>query len=109
MTPTTRNVLEGSGRSNVLQVAKDINIPIIERDLQPYHLLNAEEAFISVVSRFLSPVSRYNGVPIGNEMAGPITTKLMKAFIKSVNYDVTGISFLTKEERKTLNIQIEFT
>jgi len=104
MTPTSRNILEGNGRANVLRVAHELGIPVIERDLQPFHLYNADEAFVSSESRFLSPVTRYNGVPIGEKSPGPISGQLLKSFIKEVNYDVTGITYISSEERKRLNI-----
>ena len=104
MTPSSRNILEGNGRANVLRVAHALGIPVIERDLQPYHLYNADEAFVSQESRFLSPVTRYNGVPIGKKALGPICGQLLKAFIKEVNYDVTGITYISSEERQRLGI-----
>ena len=104
MTPSSRNILEGNGRTNVLRVAHELGIPVIERDLQPFHLYNADEAFVSSESRFLSPVTRYNGVPIGEKSPGPISRQLLKFFIKEVNYDVTGITYISSEERKRLNI-----
>lgn len=107
MTPSDRGILEGNGRANVLQIAKILKIPVVERDLQPFHLYNADEAFMSSEARFLSPVSRYNGAPIGEEMAGTISVKLLKAFIKWINYDITGISYLSKEERATLDLTLE--
>lgn len=107
MTPSTRNILEGNGRANVLKVARDLKISVIERDLQPFHLYNADEAFVSGEARFLSPVSSYNGVTIGEETLGPISAKLLKAFIKEVNYDITGISNLSEEVRTMLGITFE--
>jgi len=103
MTPTTRNILEGISRANVINIAKQLKLPVIERDLQPFHLYNADEAFVSATP-FITPVSRYNGVPIGKEVPGPITKRLLDAFSKWVNYDITGLSFLSAEERAKLGI-----
>lgn len=99
MTPATCNVLEGINRANAIYLAKQLNLPVIERDLQPFHLYNADEAFISSTSRFISPVSHYNAVKIGKEMPGPITKRLLGGFCKWANYDITGLSFLSKEEK----------
>lgn len=104
MTPTTRNILEGIGRAQVIKIAKQLNLPVIERDLQPFHLYNADEAFISSSGRFISSVSRYNGVPIGKEVPGPMAKRLLDAFSKWVDYDITGLSFLSAEERAKLGV-----
>lgn len=104
MTPTTRNILEGVSRSNVIKLAKQLGITLIERDLQPFHLYNADEAFISGSSRFITSVNSYDGGHVGKEIPGPITKTLLEAFNKWANYDVTGISFLSLQERTELGV-----
>jgi len=104
MTPTTRNILEGLSRSNVINLARQLGISLIERDLQPYHLCNADEAFISGSSRFITSVGKYNGIHIGRQVPGPITKKLLEAFSKLTHYDITGISFLSPEEKAELDV-----
>jgi branched-chain amino acid aminotransferase len=94
MTPTTRNILEGVNRTTVIKTANQLNIDIVERDLQPFHLYNADEAFISSTSRFVSPVSHYNNVAIPSTIPGPITKRLMESFKKMINFDITGVSFI---------------
>jgi len=102
MTPTTRNILEGISRSNVIYLARQLNIPVVEGDLQPFHLCNAEEAFVTSVSTCIMPVSRYNGIPIGKELPGPITKRLVEAWSKWVDYDITCLAYLSEEERAKL-------
>ncbi|UCB46030.1 MAG: aminotransferase class IV family protein [Spirochaetota bacterium] len=90
MTPTTRNILEGIARSDVLDVAEKLKIPVIERDLQPFHLYNADEAFMTNSVCCIWPVNRYNGVPINNEIPGPITRRLTEGWSEWVGCDITG-------------------
>lgn len=103
MTPTTRNILEGVSRSNVIHLAKQLKIPVIERDLQPFHLYNAKEAFISTTPYCIVPISLFNGVSIGSEeIPGPVTRRLIDAWSEWVNHDITCLSYLDAEERSKL-------
>jgi len=103
MTPTERNILRGQTRNNVINLAKKLDIPVVEQDLQPWHLYNCDEAFRS--STFpgpIQPIGRFNGVLIGNELPGPITKKLTEAWSGWVGLDVTGLDLLSAEERAEL-------
>lgn len=102
MTPTDRNILRGVTRQNVIMLAKKLNIPVVEKDLTKWHLYNADEAFIATSALDLTCVNRFNGIPIGDEMPGPITRRIFKAYSDFVGQDVTGMSYLTKEERAAL-------
>ncbi len=103
MTPTESNVLRGQTRANVMSLAKKLNIPVVERDLQPWHLYNCDEAFRSSTSPGpIQPIGRFNGLLIGKELPGPITKRLAKAWSDWVGIDVTGLDRLSKEEREEL-------
>jgi len=103
LTPTERNILRGQTRNNVISLAKKLDIPVIEQDLQPWHLYNCDEAFRS--STFpgpVQPIGYFNGVLIGNELPGPITKKLTEAWSGWVGLDVTGLNRLSTEEKAEL-------
>jgi len=103
MTPTERNVLRGQTRNNVINLAKKLNIPVVEQDLQSWHLYNCDEAFRS--STFpgpIQPIGIFNGVLIGKELPGPITKRLAEAWSDWVGMDVTGLDRLSVEERSGL-------
>jgi len=96
LTPSTNNILEGISRKNVLRLAKQLGIEVIERDLQQFHLCNAEEAFISTTPYFVLPVGKYDGVPVGNGVPGKITRLIAEAWTKWIDYDVTGLTYYGK-------------
>lgn len=102
MTPTDKNILRGVTRKNVIRLAKKQGIPVVERDLQKWHLYNAEEAFLATTALDLTCVTRFNGLLIGDEMPGLITKRIFKAYSQFVRQDVTGMSYLTKEEKTAL-------
>ena len=103
-TPSDRNVLKGQTRNNVIRLAGELGIEVQERDLQPWHLYNCDEAFVSSTSPGpLRPISRFNGLPVGaGDFPGPIVQKLAAAWSKWVGIDVTGIELLTTEEKSEL-------
>ncbi len=111
MTPTDKNVLRGQTRNNVIHLAEKLGIRVVMRDLQPWHLYNCDEAFLSTTSPGpLRPISRFNGAHIGKELPGPLTKKLAKAWSEWVGIDITGMYRLDEaeieelqEERKRLD------
>lgn len=103
MTPTDRNILRGQTRLNVMGLADQLKIPVIEKDLQPWHLYNCDEAFHSTTFPGpIQPIGRFNGLLVGKELPGPITTRLAAAWSDWVGIDVTGQNRLSADEREAL-------
>jgi branched-chain amino acid aminotransferase len=103
MTPTDRNILRGQNRNNVITLAKKLNIPVEIRDVQPWHLYNCDEAFLTTTSPGpMEPIGRFNGLLVGTQLPGPITRRLAEAWSEWVGLDITGWSRLTNEERASL-------
>ncbi len=46
-TPTTRNILSGITRDTVISIAKDLKLKVIEKDMKPEFLKNADEVFMT--------------------------------------------------------------
>jgi branched-chain amino acid aminotransferase len=100
MTPTDRNILRGQNRNNIIGFAKKLNIPLEVRDLQPWHLYNCDEAFLTTTYPGpFQPIGRFNGLLVGKELPGPITKRLAEAWSEWTGIDVTGWSRLSKEEK----------
>jgi branched-chain amino acid aminotransferase len=89
-TPTTRNILEGISRAVVIRLAQELSIPVVECDMTLFDLYNAEEAFWTTSSYCILPVSRVNHVPVGRELPGPVTSRLLEAWSRSVGVDIVG-------------------
>ena len=86
--PTLRNILPGVSRDMVIQLAKRLNIPFVEQDLQVFHVANADEAFLATTPICLMPATHINGLPIGNGRPGPIYQRLMEAWSEEVGMDI---------------------
>jgi branched-chain amino acid aminotransferase len=102
-TPTDRNILRGQNRNNVIDLALKLGMRVVEKDLQPWHLYNSDEAFLcTTYPGPIEPIGRFNGVLIGNELPGPVTRRLAEAISDWVGIDVTGNDRLSKEEKDEL-------
>jgi len=88
VSPTTVNTLPGISRAMVIQLAAQLGIPFVERDLQVYDVINASEAFTASTPYCLLPVTRINGLSIGDGQPGPIFQALMNAWSAAVGLDI---------------------
>jgi branched-chain amino acid aminotransferase len=81
VTPTgSTDLLEGITRDTVLQLAKKLNIPSIERAIDRSEIYLADEIFLSGSSMRLSPVTKVDHRTIGNGTIGVITKELQAAY-----------------------------
>jgi len=88
VSPTLRNTLPGISRATVIELASKLGIPFVERDLQVYSVINADEAFLASTPYCLMPVTRINGVPIGDGRPGPVVRRLLDAWNELVGLDI---------------------
>jgi branched-chain amino acid aminotransferase len=89
MTPHGRYVLEGVSRATVIELARELAIPVVERDIDLYDAYTADEVFLTSTSLCLCGVSSVNGKPIGGgKVPGPVTKKLLKAYSDLVGCDI---------------------
>ncbi len=103
-TPTSRNILCGISRQVALDLAKDLGLPTEECNLQIYYVVNADEAFLTSTSKCILPVSRINGIRIGDRIPGPITESLLDSWSKMVRLNIVeqALGFLSQSERSKL-------
>lgn len=88
ISPTTKNILPGISRDVVIELCAQQGIPFLERDLQTYDVINADEAFMSTTPYCIGPVTRINGLPIGDGGIGPVTRRLLDAWSAAVGLDL---------------------
>ena len=87
-TPGDRNILQGVSRGMVFDLARQLNIPLVEEDIQPYDLYTADEAFFSGTSPCILPVSKVDQREIGDGRPGPIVQQLLSAWSETVGMDI---------------------
>jgi branched-chain amino acid aminotransferase len=88
VSPTTVNTLPGISRAMVIELAGKLGIPFVERDLQVYNVMNADEAFLTSTPFCVMPVTRVNGAPIGNGKPGAMTRRILGAWSAEVGLDI---------------------
>lgn len=86
-TPKSQAVLGGISRETVMELAKSVNITVIEKDIEVFEAINSDEMFLTSTSLCICPVKSFNGKKIGDEVYGPITKKLIEAYKKFVSFD----------------------
>ena len=96
MTPTKDHCLNGITRQSVIQIAKDLNYDVIEKNLTIDDLISADEAFFTGTAVEITPISKVDDVKIGHDGAGEITKVLQNKFDEVISgKDLNYQSWLT--------------
>jgi branched-chain amino acid aminotransferase len=84
--PLEAGILKGITRESVIEIAKNLNIPVIERNLTIHDLYTADEVFLAGTAAELTPVVKIDGRVINDGKPGPVFRKIYEEFRKIV-YD----------------------
>jgi branched-chain amino acid aminotransferase len=88
-TPEGRNILRGISRQFIIdEVGPALGLQVIEKNIEPYDVYTADEAFMTGTPFCLLPVTSLNGVKIGEGNVGPIFKKLLAKWGELVNVDI---------------------
>ncbi len=88
VTPTTRNILGGMSLQTVKELAPSLGMEFVEREFQPYDVINADEAWLTTTPYCLAPCTRINRIPIGDGKPGPRFKEMMAAWSERVGIDI---------------------
>ncbi|HTF25286.1 MAG TPA: aminotransferase class IV [Candidatus Limnocylindria bacterium] len=89
--PPPRNILLGISRKVVIELCRKLSIPFVERDLQVYDALTSDEMFVTTTPYCMAPVTRVNGVTIGDgAVGGPVFRRILDAWSGEVRIDIRG-------------------
>ena len=86
--PGDSTLLQGVSRGMVVDLARQLDIPIAEEELQPYDLYTADEVFFSGTSPCVLPVTRVDRREVGDGAPGPVTQQLLAAWSETVGLDI---------------------
>jgi branched-chain amino acid aminotransferase len=78
--PLAAGLLAGVTRARVLDLARDLGVPVQERPLPLPVLQSADEVFLTSTVREVLPVVRIGDGPIGSGEPGPTTWRIHRAF-----------------------------
>jgi branched-chain amino acid aminotransferase len=88
ITPEGRNVLRGISRDYVFELCKELNLECVEKNIDPYDVHEADEAFMTGTPFSILPVSSLNGLKIGKKNMGDVTKLLLDSWGKNVGVDI---------------------
>ena len=78
------DILVGITRASVLEIAKDLGYPVVEKLLSVNELLTADEAFFSGTFAEIAPIREISHYTMGDGKVGPITREIMRVFYRAI-------------------------
>jgi branched-chain amino acid aminotransferase len=78
--PAASSILDGITRKSAIQIARDLGIDVIERDIARAELYLADEVFMTGTAAELVPVREIDDHTIGDGTPGAITRAVQSAF-----------------------------
>ena len=89
ISPEGRNMLRGISRDYVMnELCKQLKIKVIEKNIEPYDVYDADEAFISGTPFCILPVTSLNNVKIGSGKVGKVFSTLLSQWSKNQKVDI---------------------
>jgi len=88
ITPEPRNILRGISREYIFELAKELELECVEKNIEKYDVVTADEAFMTGTPFCILPVTQINGIDISNGKRGVITNKLLNQWSKNVGVDI---------------------
>jgi branched-chain amino acid aminotransferase len=83
--PLGNSVLPGITRDSVLQIARDLGIPIVEQMIPREMLYIADEVFFSGTAAEITAVRSVDKISVKNGAVGPITKAVQREFYGVIN------------------------
>jgi len=90
--PSYTGALQGITAEEVMRLARRLGYDVEEKNITPYELFNAEEAFFTGTAAEIIPVREINKRTVNSGNPGPITKKLIAEFSKAVLDPKEGIA-----------------
>jgi len=90
ITPEPRNILRGISRAYIFELAQKLGLSCIEKNIEPYDVTNADEAFMTGTPFCILPVSSLNSITIGKASMGKTTKQLLDVWSTEVSVDIIG-------------------
>lgn len=88
ISPEGRNILKGTRRKYIFDLAKQLDINCYEKNIEPYDVASADEAFITGTPFCLLPVTHFRYQPVGDGKFGKITKLLLDKWSSNVGLDI---------------------
>lgn len=83
-TPPLQGILPGITRATVIQLARDLGIPVEEKSMKVDDALKGQEAFYTGTAAEVTPVRSINDRNFGNGTIGPVTKQIRELYLSLV-------------------------
>lgn len=105
VSPPKEMILPGVSMAFVEELAGELGIPFIYRELSPQDVATADEALLTSTSPCILPAVRLNGKPIGEGKPGPIFHRLIAKWSDHVGVDIIAQAkrFATRKAPSTVD------
>jgi branched-chain amino acid aminotransferase len=91
-------ILHGITRERMIRLARDLGYPVVEKDLTPFELIVADEAFLTGTLAELVSITSINKRKTGKGVAGPITRRLYTKFNRMARSGEEGTPIYNTEK-----------
>lgn len=78
--PPTASILDGINRKSAIQIAQDLGLRVVERDIARAELYLADEIYLTGTAAELVPVREVDDHAVGTGSPGEVTKAVQKAF-----------------------------
>jgi branched-chain amino acid aminotransferase len=82
--PISSGALDGITRTVIMRLAEELGYNMIERNITPNEIFNADEVFFTGTAAEVTPIRKINERVIGKGKPGPITKRIMEGFHKLI-------------------------
>jgi branched-chain amino acid aminotransferase len=80
--PLSSSILPGITRDSVVQICRELSIPVMETGIQRAALYVADELFFTGTAAEVTPIRSVDRITIGTGKRGPITEQIQKVFFE---------------------------
>jgi D-alanine transaminase len=84
---TGANILRGITRHALMDLARELQMTVVEAPFTVQEAKDAREAFFTAASAFITPVVSIDGTPIGDGKPGPISKRLRTLYFQRARKD----------------------
>ncbi|HZI17018.1 MAG TPA: branched-chain amino acid transaminase [Pyrinomonadaceae bacterium] len=80
--PLASSILPGITRDSVIQICRELEIPLVESAIQRAALYVADELFFTGTAAEVTPIRSVDRIQVGAGVRGPVTERIQKAFFE---------------------------
>ena len=90
ISPEGRDILRGISREYVMkELCPQLGLKVVEKNIDPYDVYTADEAFMTSTPFCMLPVTKLNGLPIGDGKVGSVFNSILKVWSENTGVDIS--------------------